>query len=609
MKESTRKNLVIFLIIIIFSQISAITIASQTKQIIPNNIIELRKYNKNQLLPKPILNEVNDSGQLCFSTYLGGSNLDCCKDIAIGKNGDAYITGYTTSSDLPTINAYDDSYNGGFFGDAFVAKISQDGSSLVFCTYLGGMYSDGATAITIDKDDNVYVTGSTDSFDFPTTSNAYQSTFAGGITDAFVAKFSSNGELLYSTYLGGSTPNQYDGGVDIQVDDSENIYIAGYTSSSDFPTINAFDDTYNMGENPYYDAFITKFSTDGTMLLFSTYLGGTNTDCAYGLKIDTQESVYITGVTWSSDFPLVYPYDDSLSGSMDIFVTHLCSTGESVLYSTYIGGSEDETGFGIALDKKGAIYVTGSTCSVDFPIINAYDSILNDGYSSTYDAYVTKIAPDGATLIFSTYLGGSECEEAFSIAVDNNGCAYITGYTASQDFPTINAYQTQGHWMGEGPEGFITKFSSEGNIVTSSSFFGGSSCEVGFPYYAASLVLDQYKNIYIVGPTTSTDYPTSIGGFDRDYNGECDCFITKLYQPDMQPSILFGRICNYSIIEDVIKLEVVNIHRLIFKPLCKCDHTSKEHIIISKHYFGLIGKKCIIVLCKATIRNNEIIIK
>jgi len=609
MKESTRKNLVVLLLITIFGQILVITTVSPTKQVVPKSIMEFKKNNQKQPPQKSIISEENDTGQLCFSTYLGGSNLDCCKDVALGKNGDVYITGYTTSPDLPTINAYDDSYNGGFFGDAFIAKISHDGSSLVFCTYLGGINSDSATAIIVDKDDNVYVTGITDSYDFPTTSNAYQSAFAGGITDAFVAKFSSDGELLYSTYIGGSTPNQYDGGINIQVDNSEHIYITGYTSSSDFPTINAYDDTYNMGENPYYDAFVTKFSSDCTMLLFSTYLGGTNTDCAYGLAVDIQETLYITGVTWSLDFPIVKSYDNFLNGSMDIFVTQLSSTGESVLYSTYLGGSEDETGFDITLDKKGSIYITGSTCSVDFPIINAYDSILNDGYSSTYDAYVTKIAPDGTTILFSTYLGGSECEEAFNIVVDNNGCAYITGYTASEDFPTINAYQSQGHWMGEGPEGFITKFSPEGNTLTSSSFFGGSSCEVGFPYYTASLAIDQYKNIYVVGPTTSTDYPTSSGGFDRDYNGVCDCFITKIYQPDMQPSIVFGRIYNYSSNEDVIKINIINIHRIIFKPLCICKHTSEEYIIISKHYFGIIGKKCIFALCNSIIRNNEKIIK
>lgn len=604
MKESTRKNLAVFLLIIIFGQVSLITTASQTKQVVPKSIIELKNYNQNQLPQIPLISEENDTDQLCFSTYFGGSNLDNCKDIALGKNGDVYITGYTTSPDLPTLNAYDDSYNGGFFGDAFVAKISHDGSSLVFCTYLGGIYSDGATAIAVDKDDNVYITGSTDSFDFPTTNNAYQSAFAGGITDAFVAKFSSNGELLYSTYLGGSTPNQYDGGVDIQVDSSEHFYIAGYTSSSDFPTINAYDDTYNMGENPYYDAFVTKFSPDGTILLFSTYLGGTNTDCAYGLEIDKQETVYITGVTWSSDFPVVDSYDGVLNGSMDIFITRLCSTGESVIYSTYIGGSEDETGFDIALDKKGAIYVTGSTCSVDFPVVNAYDAILNDGYSSTYDAFVTKLTPDGVVILFSTYLGGYECEEAYSIAVDDYGCAYITGYTASEDFPTINAFQTQGHWVGEGPESFVTKFSSEGNAITSSSFFGGSSCEAGFPYYAAALALDQYKNIYIVGPTTSTDYPTSPGGYDEDYNGGCDCYITKIYQPDMLPSVIFGRIRIRFCDENICNLDIVHIRCVIFKPLRICEYTSEQYIIVSKDYWGIMGKKFIFVLCTAAIRNN-----
>jgi hypothetical protein len=381
---------------------------------------------------------------LVYSTYLGGDNEDEGLGIAIDSNGRAYITGYTQSSDFPMKNSYDSSFSG--FLDVFVAKLSAAGNSLVYSTYLGGINHDYGEAIAVDSTGNTYVTGETSSFDFPVV-NAFDSSYNGGDDDVFVAKLSSTGTtLLYSTYLGGIN---YDFGRDIAVDSTGNAYVTGFTQSSDFPMANPYDGTYD-----YDDAFITKLSPTGDSLVYSTYLGGGGSEYGNGIVVDTTGNVYVTGTTYSWDFPLVNPYDNSCSAE-DIFVTKLSSGGDALLYSTYLGGTQYDSGYGIAIDVTGSAYITGVTVSSDFPMVDPYDDTFNGGY---YDAFMAKLSSAGNDLLYSTYLGGTNYDYAFDIAVDKTESAYITGFTQSSDFPMVNPYNsTLNSWT----DVFVSKFMFE----------------------------------------------------------------------------------------------------------------------------------------------------
>jgi hypothetical protein len=318
--------------------------------------------------------KLSSSGNsLIYSTYLGGGSIDGGHDIAVDESGNAYVIGYTRSSDFPTQNPYQTA-QGGY--DAFVTKLSSSGNSLIYSTYLGGGDFDWGGRIAVDGSGNAYVTGQTGSSDFPT-QNPYQ-TYQGGY-DAFVAKLSSSGDsLIYSTYLGGG---DYEGGFSIAVDGSGNAYVTGGTGSSDFPTQNPYQ-TYQSG----YDAFVTKLSSSGNSLIYSTYLGGAGYDGGSSIALDGSGNAYIAGNTHSSNFPTQNPYQ-MYQDSCDIFVTKLSSYGDSLIYSTYLGGEDNDWIGSIFVDGSDNAYVTGYTYSSNFPTQNPYQT--NQGGS---DVFVTKMA-------------------------------------------------------------------------------------------------------------------------------------------------------------------------------------------------------------------------
>ena len=237
--------------------------------------------------------------------------------------------------------------------------------------------------------------------------------------------------LVYSTYLGGSGG---DSGRDIAVDASGAAYVTGWTNSFDFPTLHPYQETH---QSDLYDAFVTKLSSSGDSLIYSTYLGGSSWDMAYGIAVDASGATYITGETASSDFPTLNPYQETFQGVYDVFVTKLSSSGNGLIYSTYLGGSNSERGTDIAVDAFGAAYITGWT-SEYFPTLNPYQGLNRGGR----DAFVTKLTSSGNNLAYSTYLGGSGYEHSYGIAVDVSGAAHITGRTESTDFPTFGALQT-----------------------------------------------------------------------------------------------------------------------------------------------------------------------
>jgi hypothetical protein len=356
---------------------------------------------------------------LTYSTYLGGGDSEVGYAIAVDSGGNAYVTGSTASSNFPTLNPYQ-TFQGGF--DVFVTKLSSSGNYPIYSTYFGGGDEEEGWGIAVDGSGYTYVTGWTYSSSFPTM-NPYQ-TYQGS-SDVFVSKLSSTGNsLIYSTYFGGGR-NDYGWG--IAVDSNGYAYVTGMTRSSNFPTLIPFQ-TYPG--DLYYNAFVTKLSSSGNSLIYSTYLGGGNFDIGYGIAVDHSGNAYVTGETYSSNFPTVNPYQ-AYQGDYDVFVTKLSSSGNSLIYSTYLGGQSVEYGQDIAVDGAGNAYVSGSTNSYNFPILNPYQM-----FQGSYDAFIIKLSNTGNNLIYSTYLGGGSDDRGNQIAIDGSGSAYVTGQTLSSDFPT-----------------------------------------------------------------------------------------------------------------------------------------------------------------------------
>ncbi len=371
-----------------------------------------------------------------YSTFLGaagGSTFG--RSIAADAFGNAYVTGFTTSPNFPfTPGAFDTTFNG--TQDAFITKLNATGSVLVYSTFLGEVGGNTiGNSIAIDFSGNSYVTGETDTGNFPTTAGAFDTMF-NGTRDAFITKLNTTGSaLVYSTFLGatgGSTS-----GHSIAIDNLSNAYVTGVTDATLFPTtLGSFDTTFGGVE----DAFVTKLNNTGSALVYSTFLGGSMSDVGEGIAVDISGNAYVTGSTFSTDFPTTPFAFDTLynGGNSDCFVSKLNATGSTLLYSTYLGGSDSDRGIGIAVDNSENAYVTGETSSADFPVTdNGFDITFNGGE----DIFITKINTNAsgptASLSSSTYVGGSGDEAGFAIVIDPLGVtAYVTGRTDSTAFPT-----------------------------------------------------------------------------------------------------------------------------------------------------------------------------
>jgi hypothetical protein len=450
---------------------------------------------------------------LLYSTLIGGTGTDdAATAIAIDRSGNAYITGKTTSNDFPTQNPEQGTSGAPY--DAFVAKIDPSGSALIYSTYFGGNSDDFGTSIAVDGAGQAYVTGYTTSTNFPTTQGAYQNSF-GGERDAFVAKFNSSGSaLIYSTYLGGPGSDYARG---IAIDLLGNAYVAGYNYSAGFPTTPRAYQTSSKGP---YEAFITKLNPSGSALVFSTYLGGTADDYAEGIAIDSLSNVYVAGLTLSSNFPMQNALQPSSGGFYDAFVTELNSAGSALIYSTYLGGQDYDEGTGIALDGAGNAYVTGSTASTNFPTTSAAFQTTYGG--GTGDVFVAKINPSGSTLVYSTYLGGSGNERAVAIAVDQSGSAYVTGDNINGGFPQKDAMQTNNDTATF--EAIVTKLAPDGNSLVYSTYLGGLGNDLGL-----GIAVDLLGNAYVSGVSGSPDFPTTAGAFQQTLtNAGGDAFVVKM---------------------------------------------------------------------------------
>lgn len=482
---------------------------------------------------------------LVYSTYLGGTHHDHAHGIAVDGSGNTYIAGETRSLTFPIVAPIQTAMAGD--EDAFVTKLNAGGTAILYSTYLGGHNHDEAYGISIDASGNAYISGSTRSSTFPVSVSAYQSTLARN-DDAFLIELDPSGAMLYSTFLGGrrgdrSFSNANDGtGV---------VYVGGTTSSNDFPTLSA----YQSARGGDSDAFIAKIDTTkvgAASLIYSTYLGGKKDDEGNSIAVNPMGEVFIAGKTESkssggSPFPVTASaYQSSLSGEEDAFLTRLSASGNSLIYSTYLGGSKEEEGWGVALSGTSVAFVTGVTESKSAGSGTAFPTTvgaLQTAHIGEKDAFVSEIDTSiggGSGLIYSTYLGGSNKDVGYAIAVDGSGRAHITGYskvTNKTPFP-VTPDAIQGTYAGNEDAFYVildpTQFGSSGLIF--STYLGGKKFDQG-----RGIALDGSGNAYITGKTRSEgtqSFPTTVGSFQSFSAGNEDAFIAKIGVASNAPPVI-----------------------------------------------------------------------
>jgi hypothetical protein len=451
---------------------------------------------------------------LTYSSFLGGGGWDSIQNLTVGPDGSMYLTGSTGSSNFPLRDPIQPAHAGAY--DVFVSKLNPTGSQLVFSTYLGGYSWEAGYAIGVDAAGNVYLTGVTLSPDFPIV-NAWQPTF-GGVDDAFVAALNPIGtQLLYSTFLGG---DDEDVGSGVVVDAVGRITLTGHSSSQNFPTVNPFQPELRGRQN----AVIARLAPGGQTLEYATYLGGSTWDLGMQLRLDAQGNMYLTGLTESYDFPVLNAVQPVYGGAGDAFVSKLNAQGSALVYSTFLGGEGLDWGLDLALAGQNEVYVTGWAASPDFPLASPFQPLLG----GPEDAFVTHLSADGSALVYSTYLGGEQFDQGQGIQVDRWGQAWVTGITASPEFPLERPLQ--GSLLG-GADLFVTAFAPEGTALRFSSYLGGTGGER--PY---ALVLTAEQRLYLGGFTDSLDYPLAGQPVQATYGGGIvDGFISVLDIADVTP--------------------------------------------------------------------------
>ncbi len=456
---------------------------------------------------------------LRYSTFLGGSGTDGASTIAVDSSRRAVVGGFTDSPNFPTTTGV-----GPAAPQAFITKFDFTGSKLIFSVFLAGV--DSFSTLALDAKDNIYATGIVSSDRFPTTPGAFQRKLAGGL-DAFVAKLSPSGQdLIYSTLLGGAAQDEAFG---IAVDPSGNAYVTGLTESENFPTTQgAFQPEckFNTFLNACVSGFVTKLNANGSRTLYSTYLGGHGSQDGVGIAVDQDGHAFVTGFTNALDFPTTAGSAQPVApGEQDAFVTEVSSSGSHLVYSTYLGGTHPDLGSAIALDSSGHAFVTGGTASPDFPLKNPVQTFHTQDGINVVNVFVTKLSTSG-TILYSTCLGGSITGDSGSgVAATPDGQAYVTGTTGSRFFPTTqNAFQRVFRGVNDI---FIAKFTPAGKL-SYSSYLGGSGDD-----FATSVALDKDANAYITGIAdfkstgATSSFPVTPGAFQQRSGGD-DAFVAKV---------------------------------------------------------------------------------
>jgi len=440
------------------------------------------------------VSKLNAAGTgLVYSTYLGGTGFDQGIAIAVDLNENAYIVGLTGSTDFPvTSSAFQSSLGTGATANAFMSKLSADGQSLLYSTYLGGGASDLGFGIAVDANQNAYVTGETTSgapVPFPTTSNAFQSTLNSPYGNGFVSRIDTTAtgpaSLIYSTFLGGSTQSYWywDQGSSIAVDANHNVYVVGMACSTDFPitSTTAFQTRGNVNGSAYL-AQIDTTKSGGSGLIYSTFLGGTgNTEQAAGVALDSTGKVYLTGGTWSADFPVTTNAVNSAAGKAFVAkfdTTH--SQSASLLYSTLVGGSGGEFGGAIAVDPNGNAYISGWTSSSDFPVTT--DALQSTKGTGVDNSFVSVLSQNASTILYGTYIGGNGSsnfsEFMNGMALDSSNNIYVSGGTGSPNFQTSSG--TIQASLNGNSDAFVAKLTALPipTITTLSSLYGPAGASI-----------------------------------------------------------------------------------------------------------------------------------
>ena len=468
-------------------------------------------YDKDHLL-------IIDPSIVEFGTYVSGSLDDNINAMVLDSFDNIYVTGYSKSVDFPvSSDAFNSTYDGlSYTYDAFLFKLSANGSKLLYSSYIAGNNgNEYGRSVVLDSTGNIYITGSTSSPTFPVTSNAMNKTYNGG-TDAFIMKFAPNGStLLYSTYLGGTGEEQ---GYSIAVDSQNNMYIAGNTKSVNFPTKNAYNATFGGTSNGNSDGFVVKLNANGQSLNYSTYLGGTSYENVRSIKVDNYGFAYITGDTYSSDFPTTpNAYDKVLSGPIDIFVTKMSLDGTMLNYSTHLASTADS--YDVAIDTSGNAFISGNSWS-----------------GSYYSLAVYELAANGSTVLHSKVMSAGGNTYGQAISLDNYGNIYVGGQTQGASFQTTSdAVDSTGDptWS----DGFIVKLNPDFTVAYS-SYFGGTSYDS-----ITSISADSKGNIIVAGSTNTTDFPVTLGSYNTtgDNASTYDGFIASInLQPETVPPFLVG---------------------------------------------------------------------
>lgn len=446
-----------------------------------------------------------------YSTFLGGSSRDLVLALAVDAFGNTYAAGETVSGDFPSKNGAQPAPAGSI--DAFVCKLDPTGAQLIFSTFLGGAENDRALDVAVDADGAVYLTGETRSFNFPILPANTVQTFKGGGSDAFVTKLASSGAaLVFSTFLGGL---EDDLGRGIALDGARNIYIAGRAESANFPVTAGVLQGASGGSA---DAFVAKIGAAGNALAYSTYLGGSAFDEAFGISVDKAGNAYVVGNTNSLDFPTLVPFQPGPLGETDAFAAKVNPTGSALVYSTYLGGARTDNARRVRVDAMGNAYVVGSTQSLDFPL--AFP--LQGTHGGDFDVFVSQLAPSGAGILFSTYLGGKGRDTGLSVAVDSSGGIVVAGSTESTDFPLVNFLQGA---LSGSSDAFVSRIGAGSNrILAFSTYLGGNGRDS-----AQALALDPSGGIYVAGQTESADFPV-FSGFQGTFQGQIDGFVMRLVE-------------------------------------------------------------------------------
>ncbi|MBD3237569.1 MAG: hypothetical protein GF330_12755 [Candidatus Eisenbacteria bacterium] len=452
-----------------------------------------------------------------WSTFLGGSGSERCNDIVVDSLDRPILTGRTSSLDFPTTaGAYQEEF-GARHAHAFVAKLDADGSQLLWCTYLGGGIEDTGHRLVLDTGENVIVTGWTESLDFPTTAGAFAEGYGGGPEDGFVAKLDASGStLLWGSYLGGELADRVYG---LAIGEDGGPILTGSTASGDFPTTpGAFGEEFGGGGE---DGFVAKLDALGTQLLWSTYLGGGAQEYGYEVVLEADGRPLVSGQTESIDFPTTGgAYSETHNGGYDAFLTLLSADGSALVWSSFLGGAATDTGHGLALDALGNPLVSGRTSSSDFPTTGG---AFDETHNGAYDGFVAKFDSLGTQLLWSTYLGGSEAEQNYPLALDAGGNPLIAGMTASTDFPVGSGAQDD-TFNGGYYDAFLARLSAAGDSLLWGSYLGGEASDWGL---ALALTSDGLP--IVGGGAESADFPTTPGAFAEEYGGgHRDAFVTML---------------------------------------------------------------------------------